>query len=342
MSLDSMPMLRDADPARDERVDPWEADALLRHVLAAPTTLPRRAHPRRRWALVTGGAACLLLAGALLVLLPRPGPAERAYAAVTPQEEILHIRSTLLVAPLVEKGLVPANRRLTWEAGDPYRVRILVTALRPDDHEVEMFETASSPEGTRSWSPSSDEIPGGSTADRPHRRAHGRRGLPPSLPRRRDHRARRGQRGRPESHPPEHDPGPAHRLARRPPSPTSPRSYAGTTGLAGSCRRSASPSSASASTTRRSDCSSCARTPMPRCACGMGHGQHPDRSHLVGSSSTLTQPGSRRRALGGRGRRRGVQPGSVGGRPSGRSSAQSGSGAPPPAGFAQTGTQGSL
>lgn len=92
MSPDPMTELRDADPAREARPDPVEAEALLRRVLAVPPERPL-ARPRRRWALVPAGVACLLVAGAVLALLPRPGPgvAERAYAGMTPQgDTILH------------------------------------------------------------------------------------------------------------------------------------------------------------------------------------------------------------------------------------------------------------
>lgn len=158
MSFDPITELREADPAREACPDPVAAEALLHRLLAAPPTT--RARPRRRRALLSAGAACLLVTGAALALLPRPGPgvAERAYAAVTPQEEILHVRSTLLQKPLLEEGLVPTNRRLTWEAEDPARERIVLTALRADGRERVMHENASSPAGTRFWRPSRDEI----------------------------------------------------------------------------------------------------------------------------------------------------------------------------------------
>jgi hypothetical protein len=154
MSTDPLTLLREADPARYEQPDRLDAEALLSRVLADRP--PPGARHRIRWALVPAGAAVLLVAA--LVAFPRPGAAERAYAAVTPVDQILHVDSTLLVSVREGDRLIAANRRQTWEATNPSRQRIVVTALRPGGVELTMFETASSPRGTRGWTPSSNEI----------------------------------------------------------------------------------------------------------------------------------------------------------------------------------------
>lgn len=178
MSPDPMTLLREADPAGDERPDPVESEALLRRVLAMPPAAPPSTRPRRRWALVPAGAACLLIAASALALLPRPGPAERAYAAVTPGEEILHVESTklyrvekdslLVPAPpgdsraryrqRTAEGLTPAYRQETWETADPSRKRFTLAALRAGEEEITVYESASSPQGGRVFLPASSEI----------------------------------------------------------------------------------------------------------------------------------------------------------------------------------------
>jgi len=116
MSPDPMTLLREADPAGDERPDPVESEALLRRVLAQPVAPPRS---RRRLALRLApvAAAVLALVAVALVAWPRAGAVERAYAAMTPSEgTILHVVSESGFARGEQAGR--GMRTETWSTDD--------------------------------------------------------------------------------------------------------------------------------------------------------------------------------------------------------------------------------
>lgn len=138
-----MTLLREADPARDARPDPAEAEALLRRVLAEPAAPSRRGR-RLVWRLAPVAVLVLALVAVALAAWPRASTVDRAYAAVTPsQGTIVHVVSLFGIRE-PDGGLTRRVRREIWTTADGRTHRIDDYLYRDSYSETEV-----TPEATR-------------------------------------------------------------------------------------------------------------------------------------------------------------------------------------------------